>query len=59
MTPPDGLVDDAKATANDAELGQHLADFVADIRSEAAETRLSDADLAACKAVLDETADAA
>nr|WP_062342067.1 PadR family transcriptional regulator [Herbidospora sakaeratensis] len=54
--PPNGTTDDERATANDAELGQHLADFVADVRSEAAEIRLSDDDLAACKAVLDETA---
>ncbi|GAB1821940.1 PadR family transcriptional regulator [Herbidospora sp. RD11066] len=54
--PGNGSVDDARATANDAELGRFLADFVSEIRSEAAETRMSDADLAACKAVLNESA---
>ncbi|GLX97467.1 PadR family transcriptional regulator [Herbidospora sp. NBRC 101105] len=55
-TPANGTTDDERATANDAELGQYLADFVAAVRSEAADTRIGDADLAACKAVLDDTA---
>ncbi|GAA0965265.1 hypothetical protein GCM10009555_004280 [Acrocarpospora macrocephala] len=51
-----GDVSAEQATANDAALGQALADFVSDIRSGAAETRLSDADLAACRAILEEAA---
>ncbi|WP_214110220.1 PadR family transcriptional regulator [Acrocarpospora catenulata] len=49
-------VSEEEAAAHDAELGQTLADFVARIRAEAADTRLSAADLAACQAILDEAA---
>ncbi|GIH28899.1 hypothetical protein Aph01nite_72090 [Acrocarpospora phusangensis] len=51
-----GGVSQERASSNDAALGASLADFVSDIRSGAAETRLSDADLAACRAILDEAA---
>ncbi|GAA0416962.1 hypothetical protein Acor_64110 [Acrocarpospora corrugata] len=51
-----GGVSEERATANDASLGHALADFVSDLRSAAAETRLSEADLAACRAILDEAA---
>lgn len=43
--------------AHDAELGRALADFVAEIRHEAAEGLVTESALAECRAILDEAAD--
>lgn len=52
-----GLIDPRTNEALDAELGRTLTDFVADIRTQAAEGRLTEQTLSECRAILDEAAE--